>query len=185
MDLTASQRQACQALNDALRSIRRSDEPLDVPGEQDWHNSIEVACDSLLDDEFEDESDDEESDNGGIPSTGLNDEPEPELPPRQIADSPMQAAILNLLIELYRQLPDGREDKFFSPIIRFAVIASLRPNGQWLPPRRITRLLAVLLFCGREVVMALMYQRLLDDPTIRYSKWVPNPKRNLCTCLSL
>ena len=181
MGLTASQRHACQALDDVLRTRPRSDEPPGVTGEQDWHNGLEVAGDSPLDDEFEDE----ESDDSDIPSTELEDEHEPEFPRHEIADGPMQAAILHLLIELYRQLPDGRQDKFFSPIIRFAIIASLRPNGQWLPPRRITQLLAVLLFCGREVVMALMHQRLLDDPTIRYSKWVPNYKRNLCACLSL
>lgn len=165
MGLTDAQRRACESLNDVLRgSSARGNESTDLGGEQDWYSCIE--------EDVLEESDEEECEDGefyhGDESTG---ESAPTTRQR-IADSATQAGILELLVSLYTQLPTGEDDKFFSPILRFTVLASLRQSGQWLPPRRITHLLAILLFCGREVLMSLMHQHLLDDPTIRYSKWV-------------
>jgi hypothetical protein len=167
MDLTTAQREACKALYDALCSERlNSDESGDVAGERDWYSCLEISDDDL----FEETTDDEESEGDEVsPTDQLEDESAPDEG-QSITETPVQAAILGLLIALYTQLPSGREDKFFSPILRFVVLASLRSTGEWLPPRRITYLLAVLLFCGREVMMALMHQRLQDDPSIRYSK---------------
>jgi hypothetical protein len=166
MDLTATQQEACKALYDALRGYRlSSNESGDAAGEGDWYIGLEISDDDLFED-----IDDEESEDDEVSPT---DQPENDSAPdagRGIAETPIQAAILALLIALYTQLPSGREDKFFSPILRFAVLASLRSTAGWLPPRRITHHLAILLFCGREVVMAMMHQRLLDDPSIRYSK---------------
>src|SRR5262249_41926844 len=144
----------------------------DLGGEQDLYSCLEVADKNVLE-----EAEDEECEDG---ECHLADESTAESVPsvrRQITDSATQAALLDLLVSLYTQLPIGGDDKFSSPVIRFTVLASLRQTGQWLSPRRITHLLAVLLFCGREVLMALMHQRLLDDPTIRYSKCIPVESR--------
>lgn len=166
MELTTKQQEACKALYDALRGYKLSGNVSGSSGEEDWHIGLDISDDDL----FGEDTDDEESEDDEVsPTDQPEDEPAPDVGQR-IAESPIQAAILGLLIALYTQLPSGRQDKFFSPILRFAVLASLRSTGEWLPPRRITQLLAVLLFCGREVVMALMHQRLLDDPSIRYSK---------------
>jgi hypothetical protein len=165
MELTTAQRSACRSLNDTLSAgeLGSSDS-----NEQDWYGCLGDGVSEEVEDDDDECEDDEIS---------LADESVDESTPtarQQIAENPIQTAILELIISLYTQLPIGGDDKFFSPIIRFAVLASLQRTGQWLPPRRITHLLAVLLFCGREVIMALMHRRLLDDPTIRYSKCVPH-----------
>jgi hypothetical protein len=174
MGLTPVQQSACAALNDVLHPSRggqrSGSESSNLGQEQDWYNCLEVAGDVLED------CDDEEYEDGEFSST---DEPAATVQ-RQIADNPIQARILDLLISLYTHLPTGRDDKFFSPIIRFAVLSSLQRTGQWLPPRRITRILAVLLFCGREVLMTLMHQRLLQDPTTRYSQCVVHTNAMVC-----
>jgi hypothetical protein len=160
MGLTDAQRRACVSLEEALQPSRNGTrvnaELNDLGNEQDWYGCVEVSGDEE-DGEVEDGEDGEEP-------------PIEEATPRQITENALQARILDLLISLYTQLPTGKDDKFFSPIVRFAVLASLRSSGVWLPPRRITHLLAILLFCGREVMMALMHQRLIEDLTIRYSK---------------
>jgi hypothetical protein len=164
MDLTPEQRHACEGLNKVLRAGGSGGDALSsTAGEQDWNN-----C--LGDDDVCEEAFDEDDCDGGNFSLAES-EHEPTLhQSHKVAENPIQMAILDLLISLYKQLPSGREEKFYSPIICFAVVASLRPNGQWLAPRRITHLFAILLFCGREVMMALMHQRVLSDPTLRYSK---------------
>ena len=161
VSLTTVQQNACAALNDVLHPSRGGQRS-NLGHEQDWYNCLEVVGDVLED------CDDEEYEDGEFSPP---DEPAATVQ-RRIADNPIQARILDLLISLYTHLPTGRDDKFFSPIIRFAVLSSLQRTGQWLPPRRITRILAILLFCGREVMMTLMHQRLLQDPTIRYSQCV-------------
>ena len=167
MSLTDAQRSACMSLDDALQCSRSGSsvdtESSDPTNEQDWYSCLEVTSDERED------SDVEEYEDG---NTSLTDEPAPPPAHRQIANSPLQFRILNLLISLFTQLPTGNDDKFFSPILRFAVLASLQSSGKWLPPRQITHPLAVLLFCGQEVMMALMHQRLVEDSTIRYSKYV-------------
>jgi hypothetical protein len=169
MGLTPAQQRACKSLDAILRTVGRKDNESDILAcEQEWYSRLEVADErALRDDDEEYEDDDGEY--------CLGDESTDECAPpewQQIADNPTEVGILELLVSLYTQLPTGEDDKFFSPIIRFAVLSSLRQTGQWLPPRRITHLLAVLLFCGREVLMAIMHQCLLDDPTIRYSKYI-------------
>jgi hypothetical protein len=67
-------------------------------------------------------------------------------------------------------LPSGKDDKFFFPVIWFLVLFCFRKSSQWLPPWCITHVFAVLLFCGREVMMALMHHKLLKDPNMRYSQ---------------
>jgi hypothetical protein len=146
------------ALQPSRNGTRVNAEPNDLGSEQDWYGCVEVSGD-----EEDGEVEDGDGEDGEEPPTD-------EAAPRQITENVLQAHILDLLISLYTQLPTGKDDKFFSPIVRFAVLASLQSSGAWLPPRRITQLLAILLFCGREVMMALMHQRLMEDPTIRYSR---------------
>jgi hypothetical protein len=171
MKLDQAQQRSCESLHDVLSAYTDgSDGKVDSIDEQDWYSALELGDEPLDDPDSEvyDELDDPSVDDVG-------DSPSAELGAatwHRIAENPIQACILDLLVSLFTQLPTGRDDKFFSPILRFAVLFSLRKNGQWLPPRRITRLLAVLLFCGREVMMSLMYRRLLEDPTMRYSKYV-------------
>ena len=167
MTLNDTQRTACKFLEDELRrshSRTGVDAELHDPtDEQDWYSCVQVAGQ----DEHEDSDIDEYEDDGA----SHKDEPTA-MAHHKITDNSLQSCILDLLVSLYTQLPTGNDDKFFSPILRFAVLASLQSSGKWLEPRRITHILAVLLFCGREVMMALMHQQLVHDPTIRYSKCV-------------
>jgi hypothetical protein len=165
MELTAVQKSACESLHGALRGSQlKGDENRDSSAsEQDWYSYLELGADPLED------SDDEvyeEVESLPYDSKSVDTASDP------IAGNPIQVQILNLLVSLYTQLPNSNDDKFFSPILQFAILFSLQKNGQWLPPGRITHIFAVLLFCGREVMMALMHRDLLEHPTLRYSKYV-------------
>lgn len=171
MSLTATQQTACQSLNTLLQSCHGVPRPPEtelkeeIVKEQDPHYYLD-ACHDLSE-----ESDNEADEDEVPPTDNLFAQPsEASSSWNQIAENPVQTCILELLIALYCQLPTGTDDKFFSPILRFAVLFSLKRSGQWLPPSRITHILAVLLFCGREVMMALMHRRLVEDPRMRYSE---------------
>lgn len=100
------------------------------------------------------------------------DENEPEHMAHQsdLTENRVQRCVLDLLVSLFTHLPSGSDDKFYSPILRFVVLSSLRKNGQWLAGRRITQLFAALLFCGREVMMALMHDEVVQSSSLRYSE---------------
>jgi hypothetical protein len=173
MELTSSQQTTCNSLRNVLLSARgsRGNNETDSGCEEDWYTRLELEGDPL-----EDPDDDVYE---GADDHPVGDSPLAELGGtawQRIVENPVQACILDILISLYTQLPNGNDDKFFSPLLRFIVLSSLQKNGQWLPPRRITRLFAVLLFCGREVMMALMHRKLLDNPTMRYSQCVIHTK---------
>jgi hypothetical protein len=92
-----------------------------------------------------------------------------------IAENALQSDILDLLLLLYTHLPTGRDDKFWSPIMRFIVLFSRRENGKWLSTRQITQIFAALLFCGRLLMMVLMHRNVLSNPEVRYSAYVGTP----------
>lgn len=91
-------------------------------------------------------------------------------PAGDLFENPVQRCVLDLLASLFSHLPSGTDDKFYSPIIRFLVLFSLKKNGQWRSGRRITQLFAALLFCGQEVIMALMHNKVIHTPNLRYSE---------------
>lgn len=90
----------------------------------------------------------------------------------EISDTPVQARLLDLLLSLYTHLPSGKDNKFWSPILRFIVLYSMKKDGGWLPARQITQIFAALLFCGRLLMMVLMHRKVLSDPSLRYSAYV-------------
>ena len=168
MELTSAQHDACASLDHVLRSPRGpvvDDETSWSLGERDL-----LSCLELGDDEGQDSDDEVDEDAESFPAEDSHPPGSRETSYDDVVENDTQASILKVLISLYTQLPAGKDDKFFSPILRFAVLFSLRKTGQWLPPRGITQVLAVLLFCGREVMMALMHRQLLKDSTIRYSQ---------------
>jgi hypothetical protein len=140
MRLNPSQQHACQALNDVLgghRGIEVEDEMWSV---MDSDMRVEV------DDKDAEGLDDEEYDE----VTLGNHDQERVVSGLEFAKGPVQRCILDLLISLFRHLPPSSDDKFYSPILWFLIIYSLRKNGQWLAGSRISQLFAALLFCGRE-----------------------------------
>lgn len=170
MELTSAQHDACASLDHALNAPRGQRPVVDDEtnwslGEQDLLSCLESGGH-----EGQDSDDEEDEDAGSFPAEDSRPSECRETAYDDIVGNDTQGGILKVLISLYTQLPAGKDDKFFSPLLRFAVLFSLRKTGQWLPPRGITQVLAVLLFCGREVMMALMHRQLLKDSTIRYSQ---------------
>jgi hypothetical protein len=158
MGLTPAQEQACRALENALLG----NQPTQTRG--DARLPVEYDFNAALDDDEPEDLDDEEyedledNENGSM-------ERQPDL-----LENPVQRCILDLLISLFTHLPAGTDDKFYNPIFRFLVLFSVKKHGQWLSGRRITQLFAVLLFCGREVIMALMHREVIQSPSLRYSE---------------
>jgi hypothetical protein len=170
MVLTRAQADACQALLDVLYVQEREtrvdpEEDFLEGGTDDWGN--------LEDDEMPPDDPDDEIHHDGR-SFFEDDTPfAPDLVgDNEIAANPIQAGLLRVLVSLFTHLPSGRDDKFWSPVIRFIVLYSIQKNGKWLPARLITQIFAALLFCGRLLMMALMHQKVLSDPEIRYAAYV-------------
>ena len=89
-----------------------------------------------------------------------------------ITQNQVQACLLDLLASLFTHLPQGRDDKFWSPVIRFAILYSLKNSGEWLTARQITQIFSALLFSGRLLMMCLMYRVVVKNPALRYSEYV-------------
>jgi len=155
MELTPSQDKASQSLKEALAVP-----PSGFEGDACVFQDMDIELD---DNELED-LDDEDYER-------LDEdmqESEEALP--DFIHNPLQSCILRLLVELFSHLPTGAEDKFYSPVIRFLVLYSFKRNGQWLSGRRITQLFSALLFCGRQVMMALLHAEVAKRPGLRYSE---------------
>jgi hypothetical protein len=160
MRLSPSQQHACQALNDVLGGHKGIEVEDEMWSFTDGNMRVEV------DDKAAEDLDDEEYDEV---TPGDRDQ-ERVVSGLEFAEGPVQRCILDLLISLFAHLPSGGDDKFYSPILRFLIIHSLRRNGQWLAGRRISQLFAALLFCGRETMMALMHGEVLRHSDLRYSE---------------
>jgi hypothetical protein len=157
MELTPAQKEGCKRLKDILVELRARDIQEVIGPENGWFSDDELE--DLEDSEGEDEC--LELDEGKRMETQSS-------PPNLVQNS-VQQCILDLLISLFTQLPSGSDNKFYSPIHRFLVLFSLKANGQWLAGRRITQLFAALLFCGRQVIMALMHNHVVESD-LRYSE---------------
>jgi hypothetical protein len=157
MELTPGQKEACKRLKDVLVELPASGVQEVVGSDDDLFNDDE--SEDLEDLEGEDESLELEDDKSQ----------ETQSSPSNLVENSVQRHILDLLISLFTHLPSGSDDKFYSPIHRFLVLFSLKANGQWLAGRRITQLFAALLFCGRQVVMALMHNYVIESD-LRYSE---------------
>jgi hypothetical protein len=155
MQLTPGQKEACKRLKDVLVKLPVNDVEDDIGLDDDW-----------FDDEMEDSDDDDED---GELEKDEGTEAQPGLARPSLVENAVQRCILDLLVSPFTHLPSGSDDKFYSPLYRFLVLFSLTKNGQWLAGCRITQLFAALLFCGREVMMALMHQQVVESPCLRYS----------------
>jgi hypothetical protein len=161
MKLTTAQEEACRRLGGVVSEARRGyfEEDLWSLLESDAHGGPEGDEFAGGDDEEYEDLLEEEGDECAKPQPC-------------IVENSTQRYILDLLVALFTHLPSGMDDKFYSPIHRFLVLSSLKGNGQWLPGRRITQIFAALLFCGREVMMALMHEEIMRSPGLRYSGYV-------------
>jgi hypothetical protein len=159
MELTPEQKEACKGLKDVLAELPASA----------VQEVIGPDHGLFTDNELEDLEDLEGEDESLELEDGKSAETETQSGQSNLAENSVQRCILDLLISLFTHLPSGSDDKFYSPIQRFLVLFSLKSNGQWLAGRRITQLFAALLFCGRQVIMALMHQYVIKGD-LRYSE---------------
>jgi len=157
MKLTASQEEACQRLKDFVTEHQNDfkDDPRLVVDRD--------ACTEFDDDEIDDLDDEEYESLEGSMAESMETLP-------YIATTAIQRHILSLLVSLFTHLPLGGDDKFYSPIFRFLVLYSLKKDGQWLAGRRITQLFSALLFCGREVMMAVLQGEVNQLSGLRFSE---------------
>jgi hypothetical protein len=138
-----------------------SDVSDDIEFDNDVFDDIELEPE-----DFDDEDEDEDGEDEQL-ELEKNGDMEMQV---TLVESPVQRCVLNLLISLFTHLPSGADGKFYTPIYRFLVLFSLKKSGQWLAGRRITQLFAALLFCGRQVIMALMHQHVIGSSGLRYSE---------------
>ena len=167
MELTPEQKQACQNLKDVLAEVPANDVENVIEFDYEALDDIELEPE-----DFDDEDEDEDEGEGEGPDVAREAGMELQS---TIVETPVQRCVLDLLISLFTHLPSGADGKFYTPIYRFLVLFSLKKSGQWLAGRRITQLFAAVLFCGRQVIMALMHQRVIESSGLRYSEWVSEP----------
>lgn len=156
MKLTTAQTQACERLKGVLVKLPANDVEDEIGFDDDWFDDEEME-------DSDDEDEYSELENGEGTEAQLSSL-------SSLVENPVQQCVLDLLISLFTHLSSGSDDKFYSPIHRFLVLFSLRKDGQWLAGRRITQLFAALLFCGREVIMALMHHKVMENSGLRYSE---------------
>jgi hypothetical protein len=160
MKLTTAQEEACKELKNFLVGQHA----VEAEGAESLVNDLGV--DHI---DHEDEDEDEEEDNQECDDLDQNIGEILDVPP-QLVQCPLERYILEILISLFSHLPSAHDDKFYSPVYRFLILFSLKANGEWLAGRRITQLFAALLFCGRQVIMALMHREVCQHQQVRYSE---------------
>ena len=157
MQLTPEQKQACQNFKDVLAEMPANDVEDDIVFDHDaLDDDTELELEDFDDEDFDEGLELERGDGIEMHST--------------LVENPVQRCVLDLLISLFTHLPSGTDGKFYTPIYRFLVLFSLKKSGQWLAGRRITQLFAAVLFCGRQIVMALMHQLVIQSSGLRYSE---------------
>jgi hypothetical protein len=173
MKLTSEQSAACDALLQVL-SVPKGSVPLEPGSGEDWRGE-DFDDDHFGHDDAEDNLEDPDDDVHEDASSFFEDKLPFVRDPQAIGEithTAEQAHLLDLLLTLYTHLPTGRDAKFWSPITRFIVLYSIRSGGRWLNSRQITHTIAALLFCGRLLMMVLMYREVLKKPDIRYAGYV-------------
>lgn len=156
MKLTSAQEEACKQLKNFLL------------GKHGVEAGESEEAESLVDDDL-DHIDDENEEDHGCEDLDENGGEILDVPP-ELVQGPLERHILDVLVSLFTHLPSAHDDKFYSPIYCFLILFSLKANGEWLAGRRITQLFAALLFCGRQVMMALMCREIRQRQRGRYSE---------------
>jgi len=124
MKLNDSQQRTCRLLHDMLSSSVNwgdaKEDSGDFSNDLDWYSSLEL-CNKFFND-TDGELDNEEED--PVTNNALLAEHRVETwLSSLIAENPIQACILDILVSLYTQLPTGHDDKLYSPILRFVVLS--------------------------------------------------------------
>jgi hypothetical protein len=86
-------------------------------------------------------------------------------------DDPIQVLLVELLSALYTDVTVGStDDRFRSVLVRYIVLSSIQPSGQWQTPTRITSKIAGILFTGRVTFGRMMIAKRSANPTLTYDQ---------------
>jgi hypothetical protein len=78
----------------------------------------------------------------------------------------IQPLLRRVLVALFTQVPgDGCDGSFFSVIMHYLMLSSIRANAQWIPSGKITQTIAAHTFCGRLT----LYAHMLDSTPVGQS----------------
>lgn len=155
MSLTVEQADACKLISDHFKQ-----QPKLCCNVEPQEADLEPA------DNFEDYEDDEDDSLG---DNKLEQEVPLVLSGASVTQETAEQLLLNLLIALYTHLPSKDDSSLSSPLLRFIILSSYRRTGEWLQPRRITQFFSIILFCGRQVMYAIMQRCVVEGGGIRYS----------------
>lgn len=85
----------------------------------------------------------------------------------------IQPKLRNLLVALYTQVPgDSCFGSFFSVIMHYIMLSSLRANGQWISSGKITHSIAATTFTGRLTLYSRMFDALPPGEAHQYHQYV-------------
>ena len=89
----------------------------------------------------------------------------------------IRSAIHSLIFSLFaHEKRSGTEDKYFSPVIRFLVLACVKETGEFIKASEISQVVNMLEYAGRSTVFYEIIEtmKVKDEPFFRYVKAVVN-----------
>jgi hypothetical protein len=126
--------------------------------EEDQEEHLAAPALQVEDEEFivhEDEDDDEREE-------GEEEEREPEKVPVTIKPTvevcpTIHPKLRELLVAIYTEEPGSQPDRqFFNVFMRYLVLSSIQPSGEWKKSTEISSATAAILFCGRLTLFSIM-----------------------------
>jgi len=85
----------------------------------------------------------------------------------------VQPHLCKVLISMFTQVPsNGYSGSFFSVIMHYLMLSSIRANGQWIPSGRIMQTIAATTFCGRLTLYAHMIDGAEAGKSINYHECI-------------
>jgi hypothetical protein len=180
--LTAEQLIAARELREALMT----DDHLARVSSAYYHGSsvAELDADVVDDDEEDDDDDDDDDDERGKGSDEIDPIPlsdglplAPLIPVEGLISSPMsqywcpriQQLLSQLLGTLFTQIPQGQDDKWFSPLLRFVVYSSRYKDGTYRPSGQLTQIIAAITFTGRIYFFSVIHSEVMRRLGVRHS----------------
>jgi hypothetical protein len=164
---------ACKELADAFKEAKQSDLQA---GNQSAEEEEDGSNPPPDEEEFIVHSDNHRDANDPDPGP-LPDSPEPHPSTKtkgNLVDlcPVIQPKLHSLLFEIYRDLPSAENPgQFYSVLMRYLLLSSIRNNGEWKPSGVITQYLSALLFGARIVMFAHMHRSMEGSPDRTYHRY--------------
>ena len=156
-----------EAIDELVQALRQASDGADAEVESD--EAAEDRDDDgepWLDDEVETPSE-EETENEIVTPTMPT---APERSSRAPYFCPVvQPKLRKLLVALYMEQPEPQSDRqFFSVFMRYALLSSIRPKGEWKKSGQISQTIAALTFTGRLTLYSVMDDGEERPPNYQY-----------------